>query len=114
MLAVRVPGVPDRTRRVLGIAEWIRAARGKIQYGALFKSEEGATVARNKTRDKVGGKADKAKGRIKDATGAATGNESQRTEGLADRAKGTLKNKRGHLKDLVDGSRPSTGAPTWS
>jgi uncharacterized protein YjbJ (UPF0337 family) len=59
-------------------------------------------VARNKTRDKLEGKADKAKGRIKESAGAATGNESQRTEGIADRAKGTLKNKKGHLKDLVD------------
>ena len=48
-------------------------------------------MARNKTRDKVEGKADKAKGRIKESTGAATGNESQRTEGITDRAKGALK-----------------------
>ena len=59
-------------------------------------------MAKSKTRDKVEGKADKAKGRLKDAAGAATGNESQRAEGVADRAKGTLKNKKGHLKDLVD------------
>jgi uncharacterized protein YjbJ (UPF0337 family) len=59
-------------------------------------------MARSKTRDKLEGKADKAKGRIKESTGAATGNESQRTEGRADRAKGALKNKKGHLKDLVD------------
>lgn len=57
---------------------------------------------RRKTSDKLGGKADKVKGRIKDATGAATGNESRRAEGVADRARGNLKNKRGHLKDLVD------------
>jgi uncharacterized protein YjbJ (UPF0337 family) len=68
----------------------------------MMKREEAATMARNKTRDKLEGKADKAKGRIKESTGAATGNESRRTEGIADRAKGTLKNKRGHLKDLVD------------
>jgi len=56
----------------------------------------------NKNRDKAEGKADKLKGRLKEAAGGLTGNESQQTEGKGDRLKGTLKNKKGHLKDLVD------------
>lgn len=55
----------------------------------------------DKNRDKIEGKLDKAKGRVKDATGALTGNDSQRAEGEADKLKGTLKNKKGHLKDLL-------------
>jgi uncharacterized protein YjbJ (UPF0337 family) len=90
-----------RARLLLGIADWDPRSRGKSNP-AHFSIRRGATMARNRTRDKLEGKADKAKGRIKESTGAATGNESRRTEGIADRAKGTLKNKRGHLKDLVD------------
>lgn len=59
-------------------------------------------MATNKTRDKVEGKADKAKGRVKEEAGKLTGNESQRAEGVGDRIKGTIKNKKGHLKDLVE------------
>jgi uncharacterized protein YjbJ (UPF0337 family) len=56
----------------------------------------------NKTRDKVKGKLEKAKGRVKEATGAATRNESQRAEGVGDQVKGEVVNKKGHLKDLID------------
>ena len=59
-------------------------------------------MATNKNRDKVEGAADKAKGRLKEAAGALSGNDSKRAEGAGDRAKGTLKEKKGHLKDLVD------------
>ena len=56
----------------------------------------------NKTRDKVEGAADKAKGRVKDAAGALTGDPAQQDRGKADKLKGTVKTKKGHLKDLVE------------
>ena len=59
-------------------------------------------MATDKNRDKLEGKGDKAKGRLKEAAGALTGKDSKRAEGGADRVKGTLKEKKGHLKDLVD------------
>jgi uncharacterized protein YjbJ (UPF0337 family) len=59
-------------------------------------------MATNKNRDKVEGAADKAKGRVKEAAAALSGNDAKRAEGAGDRVKGTLKEKKGHLKDLVD------------
>jgi uncharacterized protein YjbJ (UPF0337 family) len=101
MLAIRVSRTATATTTPGSLTG--SASPGEIDLlRRISKSEEGAAMARNKTRDKVEGKADKAKGRIKESTGAATGNESQRTEGITDRAKGALKSKRGHLKDLVD------------
>jgi len=43
---------------------------------------------------------DKAKGRIKEATGALSGDKNKKAEGRADQRKGTAKEKKGHLKDL--------------
>jgi uncharacterized protein YjbJ (UPF0337 family) len=44
---------------------------------------------------------DKAKGRIKEATGALTGDRAKKAEGRADQRSGTAKEKKGHLKDLL-------------
>ncbi|MDQ5829257.1 MAG: CsbD family protein [Actinomycetota bacterium] len=44
---------------------------------------------------------DKAKGRLKEATGALTGDKDKKAEGRADQRGGTLKEKKGHLKDLL-------------
>jgi uncharacterized protein YjbJ (UPF0337 family) len=44
---------------------------------------------------------DKAKGRVKEATGALTGDKDKKSEGRADQRSGTLKEKKGHLKDLL-------------
>lgn len=57
-------------------------------------------MATNKTRDKVKGKAVKAKGKAKVATARAAGNETEEAEGVKDVAKGTAINKKGHVKDL--------------
>ena len=43
---------------------------------------------------------DKAKGRLKEATGALSGDKVKKSEGRSDQRKGTLKEKKGHLKDL--------------
>ena len=50
--------------------------------------------------DRVEGLADKAKGRVKDAGGALTGDRSLQAEGRGDQAKGTLKQKKGLLRKL--------------
>lgn len=51
-------------------------------------------------QDKNEGLADKAKGRIKEATGALSGDKNKKSEGRADQNKGTAKEKKGKLKDL--------------
>jgi uncharacterized protein YjbJ (UPF0337 family) len=44
---------------------------------------------------------DKAKGRLKEAAGALTGDDRTKSEGRSNQRKGTLKEKKGHLKDLL-------------
>ncbi|MBA2617083.1 MAG: CsbD family protein [Rubrobacter sp.] len=44
---------------------------------------------------------DKAKGRMKEAGAALSGNKDKKSEGRADQRKGTAKEKKGHLKDLL-------------
>ena len=55
---------------------------------------------RSKGRDKAGGTLDKVRGRVKEATGALTGNDKQRVKGRARQDKGEARKKRGHLRDL--------------
>jgi uncharacterized protein YjbJ (UPF0337 family) len=50
--------------------------------------------------DRVEGAVDRAKGRLKDAGGAVTGDRSLQAEGRADQVKGTLKEKKGLLRKL--------------
>jgi uncharacterized protein YjbJ (UPF0337 family) len=50
--------------------------------------------------DKREGAMDKAKGRLKEATGALSGDSVKKSEGRSDQRRGTLKEKKGHLKDL--------------
>ena len=51
---------------------------------------------------KTEGAVDKAKGRLKEASGALTGDKARKAEGRSDQRKGTLKEKKGHLKDLFE------------
>lgn len=51
-------------------------------------------------QDKNEGAMDKAKGRVKEAAGSLTGDETKKSEGRSDRTKGTAKEKKGKLKDL--------------
>ncbi|MFI5610821.1 CsbD family protein [Amycolatopsis sp. NPDC051903] len=55
--------------------------------------------------DKMKNKADELKGRAKEALGNATGNEQWQAEGKADQAKGALKQAGEKVKDAVDGMR---------
>jgi uncharacterized protein YjbJ (UPF0337 family) len=57
-------------------------------------------VAKSKTRDKVKGKAVKAKGKARVAASRAVGNETQEAKGVKDVAKGEAIDKKGHVKDL--------------
>jgi uncharacterized protein YjbJ (UPF0337 family) len=50
----------------------------------------------------VGEKTDKAKGRVKEAAGALTGDKDLESEGKADRAAGEVKEKVGDVKDTVE------------
>lgn len=51
--------------------------------------------------DKAKNTAQKAKGKVKEQTGKATGNESLKVEGRADQVKGDLKNAGEKVKDAV-------------
>ncbi len=50
--------------------------------------------------DRSEGAMDKAKGRLKEAAGSLTGDETLKQEGRADQRSGTFKEKKGKLKDL--------------
>lgn len=49
--------------------------------------------------DKISNAADEAKGRLKEAAGSATGDESQETEGKADQVKANLQQAGEKVKD---------------
>jgi uncharacterized protein YjbJ (UPF0337 family) len=49
----------------------------------------------------MGEKTDQAKGRVKEAAGALTGDEDLEAEGKADRRAGEAKEKLGHAKDKI-------------
>jgi uncharacterized protein YjbJ (UPF0337 family) len=44
---------------------------------------------------------DRAKGQMKEAAGALTGDKDTKSEGRADQRRGKLKEKKGNLKDLL-------------
>ena len=52
-------------------------------------------------QDKDEAAMDKAKGRMKEATGSLTGDKDKKSEGRSDQDKGTLKDKKGKAKDLL-------------
>jgi uncharacterized protein YjbJ (UPF0337 family) len=51
-------------------------------------------------QDRIEGAGDKAKGRLKDAGGAVTGDRGLQAEGRADQIKGAAKDKKGLLRKL--------------
>jgi uncharacterized protein YjbJ (UPF0337 family) len=54
-------------------------------------------------KDRVKGSATQAKGKIKEAAGAVTGDAKLKSEGKADQAKGKIQNAIGGLKDALRG-----------
>ena len=57
--------------------------------------------SRSSRDDKNEGAMDRAKGRMKEAGGALTGDKKLKREGRSDQRKGRLKEKKGDLKDLL-------------
>ena len=77
----------------------------KQSSGEAISEERGKLMGRrSKTsgEDRSEGAADKVKGRLKEATGAVTGDEDLKAEGRLDQRKGTVKEKKGKLKDLFN------------
>lgn len=69
---------------------------------ALGRRKEKKHVGRkSSSQDKGEGTMDKLKGRAKEAAGAVTDDETQRSEGRSDQTKGTVKEKKGKVKDLL-------------
>ena len=60
----------------------------------------GVNRSNTPNEDRVEGLGAKARGRLREAGGALTGNRSQRAAGRRDQAEGTFKEKRGLLKKL--------------
>ena len=57
--------------------------------------------AKSSREDRDEGAMDKAKGRLKEATGALTADEAKKSEGRSDQRKGKLKEKKAAAKDLL-------------
>ena len=87
------------------------ARRYKTTGVVISRSEAGARVkeaqfvsdrreSKTSGDDKREGAMDKAKGRLKEASGALTGDKNKKAEGRSDQRRGTMKEKKGHLKDL--------------
>ena len=58
-------------------------------------------LGRDSSKDKNEGAMDRAKGRMKEAGGALTGDNKKKSEGRSDQRKGRVKEKKGNLKDLL-------------
>jgi uncharacterized protein YjbJ (UPF0337 family) len=77
------------------------STRGKnVDSTRLEEERMGRGRGRSSGDDKREGAMDKAAGRLKEASGALTGNKDKKAEGRADQRRGTMKEKKGHLKDL--------------
>jgi len=73
---------------------------GKNTNSIRLEEERMGRRGKTSRQDKNEGALDKAKGRLKEASGALTGDRNKKAEGRADQRQGTLKEKKGHLKDL--------------
>jgi uncharacterized protein YjbJ (UPF0337 family) len=65
------------------------------------QKEEVSVPGRSSREDKNEGAMDRAKGRMKEAGGALTGDKSKKREGRSDQRKGKAKEKKGNIKDLL-------------
>jgi uncharacterized protein YjbJ (UPF0337 family) len=63
--------------------------------------EEVTVPSRSSREDKNDAAMDRAKGRMKEAGGALTGDKSTKREGRSDQRKAKAKEKKGNLKDLL-------------
>jgi uncharacterized protein YjbJ (UPF0337 family) len=78
-------------------------ASGYDESNERFRVEEEQVGRRDKSgqQDRNEGAMDKAKGRVKEAAGALSGDREKKAEGRSDQRRGTAKEKKGHLKDLL-------------
>jgi uncharacterized protein YjbJ (UPF0337 family) len=58
-------------------------------------------ASRSSREDKNEGAMDRAKGRVKEAGGALSGDKGKKREGRSDQRRGRAKEKKGDLKDLL-------------
>ncbi len=58
-------------------------------------------MGRSGRKDKDEASMDTAKGRMKEAAGALTGDKDTKSEGRSDQRRGNIKEKKGNLKDLL-------------
>ncbi len=72
-----------------------------VQYVEGTGEEGKEQVPKRSNQDKIEGAVDKAKGRIKEATGALSGDKAKKDEGRSAQRKGTAREKKGALKDLL-------------
>ncbi len=73
--------------------------RGRSSSG-VEQLKENPVGRKSSREDKSEGAMDKAKGRVKEAAGAVTGDEPRKFEERADQRSGTAREKKGKLKDL--------------
>ena len=94
-----------QTVRSLQFVWCIAAGPQRVQYYEQRIGGEERSVdpvpTRSSRDDKNEGAMDRAKGRVKEAGGALTGDKGKKREGRADQRKGKAKEKKGNLKDLL-------------
>lgn len=64
--------------------------------------DKGRRRSKTSGEDRTEAAMDKVKGRLKEATGAVTGDENLKAEGRSEQRKGTMKEKKGKLKNLFE------------
>jgi len=70
-------------------------------YVYILQAPEGGISVPSSKEDKNEAAMDRAKGRMKEAGGALTGDKSKKREGRSDQRKAKTKEKKGNLKDLL-------------
>jgi uncharacterized protein YjbJ (UPF0337 family) len=91
-------------RHMPGPARLVLGSSGHIYIYEYLQAPEGGGVSvpgRSSREDKNEAAMDRAKGRMKEAGGALTGDKSTKREGRSDQRKGKAKEKKGNLKDLL-------------
>ena len=79
------------------------------ERGGVEQRREQGVPRKSSRQDKNEGAMDKAKGRLKEATGALSGDKEKKAEGRSDQRGGTAKEKEGALKDLLKLAGRSSG-----
>jgi uncharacterized protein YjbJ (UPF0337 family) len=96
----KTPKHEEEGGRVYPLLPYLRLT---IRVGKPIFLSEGADGVPGKSsrEDKNEGAMDRAKGRVKEAGGALSGDKGKKREGRSDQRKGRAKEKKGDLKDLL-------------